>query len=321
MKTYLRRMAVSLGVLTILILCALPSLAAEKYPSRPITFIIPFQGGGTATTTIRFLAPMLEKELGVPFVVVEKPGSGGAVGWRALQTEPPDGYTLGSATKSLFGVTYSTKGKVDYKNFDPVVMLTKDHYSVTVNIESPWKTLGDYVKYAKANPGRIRAGSSGSGGLWHICIIAFNKVAGVEITHIPFKSGGESFVAVLGNHIESTFASVGDFPGVEETGKLRILAIGGEKRNPFYPDVPTAKEGGVNLVMGNWRGVMAPKGVPKERLEILERAFAKIVKTPQYNEFMKNNKMTNDFMGFSEFKKVYFEDAEEIINYTKSIQQ
>ena len=194
--------------------------AAEKFPSRPITFIIPFQGGGAATTTIRYLAPMLEKELGVPFVVVEKPGAGGAVGWRALQSEAPDGYTLGSATKTLYGATYNTKGKVDYKNFDPLVMITEDHFSVTVNSASPWKNLADFIKSAKENPGKVRVGTSGTGSIWHISMMAFNKLAKVELTHIPFKSGGEAFVAVLGNHIESTFCSPGDFPGISESKKV-----------------------------------------------------------------------------------------------------
>ena len=322
MKKLFSRLAVSGLVLILFLLLPFGGMAAEKYPSRTITVIIPFSGVGVITNTIRALAPILEKDLGVPFVVVEKAGGGGAVGWRALQSEPPDGYTLGAASKSLYGATYNTKGKVDYKNFDPVVMLCAASFGITVNTESPWKDLKAFIKSAKESPGKIRAATAGTASLWHIALLAFNKAAGVDITHIPFKSGGECFTAVLGNHIESTFSTPSDFPGALETGKLRILAIGSEKRSPYYPDVPTVKEAaGLDLVMGNWWGVIAPKGVPKDRMEILDRAFAKAVKSPQYLELMKNNKMGSDFVGSAEFRKFYLKDAEVVINYTKSIVQ
>jgi len=190
--------------------------AAEKYPSKPITFIIPFSGGGTITNTIRALAPLLEKDLGVPFVIVEKGGGGGAVGWRALQVEAPDGYTLGAVSKSLYGATVNTKGKVDYKNFDPVVMLCAADFGITVNVESPWNDLKAFIKSAKENPGKIRGATAGTASLWHMALLSFNKAAGVDITHIPFKSGGECFTAVLGNHVESTFSTPATFPALSK---------------------------------------------------------------------------------------------------------
>ena len=195
-KLFSKVMVVGSLVLILFLLLPFAGGAAEKYPSKPITFIIPFGGGGVITNTIRFLAPMMEKELGVPFVVVEKPGAGGAVGWRIVQTEAPDGYTLGAATKTIFGATVNTKGKVDYKNFDPITLLTQDHFAVTVNAESPWKNLNDYIKSAKESPGKIRVGTSGTASLWHIAMLAFNKLAEVELTHIPFRTAddGHNFV-------------------------------------------------------------------------------------------------------------------------------
>ncbi len=320
MMRHFKKLMVSSLVLTVLLLLTGISFAAEKFPTRPITIVVPFASGGLANILIHTLAPIVEKDLGVPIVVVEKPGSGGAVGWRWLQSEKPDGYTIGSVSKSIYNATHTTKGKVDFRNFDPIAVLTEDYFSVTVNADSPWKTLADYVKYAKANPGKMRAGSSGSGGMWHISILAFNKVVGCEIIHIPFKGGAESVVAVLGNHIESTFATPGDMTGVLESGKLRILALGGPKRNPFYPDVPTVKEAGVDLVMGNWRGLAAPKGVPKERMDIIEKSFAKAVQTPKYQEFMKANRLTNDFEGSAEWAKHYIKDGEAMLAILKTIE-
>jgi tripartite-type tricarboxylate transporter receptor subunit TctC len=320
MRKYFWKLMLSGMVLLIALAISAPLGAAEKFPTRPITIVVPFAAGGLANIIIHTLAPIVEKDLGVPIVVVEKPGSGGAVGWRWLQSEKPDGYTLGSVSKSIYNATHTTKGKVDFRAFDPIVVLTEDYFSVTVNVDSQWKTLADYVKYAKANPGKMRAGSSGTGGMWHISILAFNKVVGCEIIHIPFKGGAEAVVAVLGNHIESTFATPGDMTGVLESGKLRILAIGGPKRNPFYPAVPTAKEAGVDLVMGNWRGLAAPKGVPKERIDIIEKSFAKAVQSPKYQEFMKSNRLTNDFEGSADWGKHYLKDGEAMLEILKTIE-
>lgn len=321
MKVWVKNFLVSGLVLGIVLTLLGPLNAAEKYPTKPITIIVPWASGGLANVIMHTLEPTLKKEFGTPVVILEKPGSGGAVGWSTLQVEKPDGYTLGVASNSIFGATYQTKGRVDYKQFEPIVGLTQDYFSVTVHVDSPWKKLDEFVNEAKASPGKIRAGSSGTGGIWHICILAFNKAGGVKLTHIPFKGGRKSVTALLGKHIECTFATPGDMTGVLDTGKLRILALGGPERNPFYPDVPTVKEAGVDLVLGNWRGIIAPKGTPKDRIQIIEKVFARAVKDPRYNEFLEKNRLTNDYVGTEGMIKKYFENAEVILGTLKSIEK
>ncbi len=323
MRRNIRRLTtVFFTVAFVIVISALtPINAAEKYPSKPITIIMPWSGGGFKNVLLRTLQPLLEKELGVPIVIVEKPGSGGAVGWGTLQVAKPDGYTLAPASKSIFGAHWVTKGQVDYRNFEPIVTLAYDYFSITVNAESPWKTFDDFLKYVKANPGKVRAGSSGTGGIWHICLLAFNKAAGTEIVHVPYAGGGKAVVAVVGKHIESTIVTPGDMMAVLPTGKLRILAIGGPVRNPFYPDVPTVKERGIDLVMGNWSGMVAPKGTPKERIQVIDKAFANALKDPKYNEFLKKNRVTNDYAGAEETRKYYFQEAETMLNFLKTVQK
>jgi tripartite-type tricarboxylate transporter receptor subunit TctC len=298
-----------------------PINAAEKYPSKPITIILPWAGGGLKNVLLRTLQPILEKELGVPIVIVEKPGSGGAVGWATLQAEKPDGYTIAPGSNSIFGAHWVTKGRVDYRNFEPFASLTQDYFSITVNSESPWKTFDEFYKYVKANPEKVRAGSSGTGGIWHLCLMAFNKAAGTKIVHVPFEGGGKAVVAVMGKHIESTIVTPGDMTATLPTGKLRILALGGPARNPFYPDVPTVKELGIDLVMGNWSGMVAPKGTPKERIQVLEKAFANAAQNPQYIEFLKKNRVTNDFAGTEETRKYYFQTAETMLAFLKTLEK
>jgi len=313
MKDNLKKFILHVFVLAVAFSLAAPGSAYSKFPEKTITIVMPFGAGGTGDIILRFLAEIMHRDLGVPVVVVNKPGSGGAVGWTLLQAKKPDGYNIGYASNSLYTATHRTKGSVNYKNFDPIVMLNSTPFAITVNAKSQWKTLGQFVKYAKENPGKIRVGNSGAGGIWHISGLMFEKKAGIKLTHVPFKGGAKAAAALLGGHIEATSVTVGDMSSILPTGKLRILAIGGDERDPFFPDVPTAKESGVDIVMSNWRGVVAPKGVPKDRIAILAKAFEKAVKDPKYVNFMKQKKLISVFKDADDFRKFFFGAGEGLI--------
>lgn len=298
---------------------SLPGLSQAAYPKKTITTVMPFGSGGTGDIILRFLGDVMKQDLGVPVVVVNKPGSGGAVGWTLLQAKKADGYHIGYASNSLFTATHRTKGSVNYKNFTPIVMLNSTPFAITVNAKSPWKKLSEFVKYAKENPGKVRVGNSGAAGIWHLSALLFEKKAGVKFTHVPYKGGAKAAAALLGGHIEATSVTVGDMSSLLPTGKLRVLAIGGDKRDPFYPNVPTVKEAGVDLVMSNWRGVVAPKGLSKDRLAVLGKAFEKAVNDPKYVAFMKQKKLISVFKGPQEFGEFYFEAGKNLINVLKEM--
>ena len=162
----------------------------EKYPSRTIRIVFPWSPDGVAYVMTEGMKPYLSTGLGVPVVIDSKPGGGTAVGMKELQIQPPDGYTVGINSTSLIGATYMTKGDVDYKNFDLIASFTEDFYAISVNVDSPWKTLPDLITYMKANPGKVRIGNSGVGTAWHVASIVFAQDMGVEITPVPFSAGG-----------------------------------------------------------------------------------------------------------------------------------
>ncbi len=278
----------------------------EQYPSKAIRIIVPWAPGGLGPVMIEMLKPILSEKLGVPIIAENKPGGGTSVGMKELQEANPDGYTIGVESASIFGVTHTTKGAVDYKKFEPIVSLTEDYFAITVNSDSQWKTFPEFYAYVKAHPKEVRTGNSGTGGTWHVAALAFNKEANVELLPVPFQGGGNAVTALLGNHIDATSVSIGDMTNVLDTGKLRILALGAPKRDSYFSDISTIKESiGKDISLGNFRGIIAPVGTPIERIEILEKAFTEVSKDPRYIAFLEKNKITNDFLGREEFTKKY----------------
>jgi len=238
-----------------------------------------------------------------------------------LQGAKPDGYLIGMVSTSLILETHKNKGKIDYNKFDPIVVFSTAPCAITVHADSPWKTIGEFLQYAKANPGKVRVGNSGTGATYHIFAVSLEKKAGVKFTHVPFGSGAASGTALLGKHIEAASQNLADIAASLATGKLRVLATSGEKRDSFNPNVPTLKESGVDVVATIWRGLGGPKGIPRDRIEILEKAFAKTVQDPAYKEMMKRIMLEDNFMGTADFRKMYFRDADVLIPILKELEK
>ena len=293
--------------------------AAEKYPTKTITVTIPFSGSGASNVIYRALFDIAEKYLGQPMVVVNKEGSGGAVGWTLVQAMKPDGYNLAYGSNSIILHTYRTKGRLDYRNFVPIVRLSETPCALTVNKASGWNTLADFIQYAKANPGKARVGNAGAGAFYDLATYRFEALTGTKLVHVPYKGGPLAGAALLGGHIEAAMVTSADLSNVLSTGKLTMIGMASEKRYSMFPDVPTMREQGVNLVMVLWRGLIAPKGMAKEKIAILEKALEKATQDPQYEEFMKKRQFSNDFMSNAEFSKKYYEEGEELMALMKSL--
>lgn len=317
----------SKGVITVLLMAmvALPLAtqagAQEKYPKETITIYFGWAPGGTGDLLLRGLAEQMQKDLKVPVVVENKPGGGGVLSWGLLQGAKPDGYTIGYVSNSVILETYKTKGKIDYNNFNPILLLNSTPMAITVHVDSPWKTIGDFLEYTKANPGKARVGNTGMGAIFHIFALSLEKKGGGKFTHVPFKTGADCGTALLGKHIEAVANNPGDLSASLATGKLKLLAMSGTKRDPYFPDVPTLKEKGIDVVMEIWRGVAAPKGTPKERIELLEKAFLKAMAQPRYQDLLKNLMLPNNFQENAEFRRLYFGDAEVLLPILKTLEK
>jgi len=302
-----KRIFAILFVLSLMV--ALPIHAAD-FPTKEVQIIIPWAAGGATDLIFRALAATTGKYFGKAVVVVNRPGGGGAVGYTEAAQAKPDGYTLVSAVTPLTILPHQVTTAFTYKNFDAIINVVDDPSMFLVRSDAPWKTLKEFLDYAKKNPDMITVGNSGAGGGVHLVALAFERAAGVKFNHIPFSGGGPSVTALLGGHINAV--SVSPPEGIEhvKAGKLKIIALFAEKRFEMFPDVPTVKEQGIDFVMGMWRGLVAPKGTPPDAIKKLHDAFRQGMDDPVFKKNAKDMAVNLSYLGPEAFGKLLAHDHE-----------
>jgi tripartite-type tricarboxylate transporter receptor subunit TctC len=302
-----KRIFAILFVLSLIV--ALPIHAAD-FPTKEVQIIIPWAAGGATDLIFRALAATTGKYFGKAVVVVNRPGGGGAVGYTEAAQAKPDGYTLVSAVTPLTILPHQVTTAFTYKNFDAIINVVDDPSMFLVRSDAPWKSLKEFLDYAKKNPDMITVGNSGAGGGVHLVALAFERAAGVKFNHIPFSGGGPSVTALLGGHINAV--SVSPPEGIEhvKAGKLKIIALFAEKRFEMFPDVPTVKEQGIDFVMGMWRGLVAPKGTPPDAIKKLHDAFRQGMDDPVFKKNAKDMAVNLAYLGPEAFEKLLAHDHE-----------
>ncbi len=263
------------------------SFAEDKFPSEPITLIVGFAPGGTGDLPLRYLGETASKKLGQPVIVINKPGAGGAVALGEVKNAKPDGYTI--AFLSTGGVMGAHMRKLPYdpvKDFEPVIQHTASVYGLVVQADSPFKTLEDLIAYAKKNPNKVTYSTAGASTPQHIVMLQLADAAGVKWTHIPMGGGVKAATQLLGGHVTACAGSPEWKPFVDE-GRLRLIAMFGDERLEDYPDVPTLKELGYDIVAPSLYSVVGPKGIPEDRVLILHDALHEGMKTQGYKDLLK----------------------------------
>jgi len=284
------------------------SKEAEKYPSKTIEAIVPFAPGGSVDVSMRILAAVAEKDLGQKMLIVNKAGGGATEGQSYVARAKPDGYTLLAMTSSV--VTNTITKKVDYTidSFDPILQYCFDPEILFVTATSPYKTLDDFMAAAKKEP--IMNATSGHSTSHHIAGIVLEKLTGITLTYVHTKGGKEPITMVAGGHVVSSLGSYGVTKSLIDQGKIRVLGVMSEKRDPRFPEVPTFKEKGVDVLYGPWRGVAVPKGTPPEIVERLSRAFKKALDTEEVKTKFANTNIPIDILDGKDFAKVVKNDYE-----------
>jgi tripartite-type tricarboxylate transporter receptor subunit TctC len=259
----------------------------SRYPSRPITYIVPIPPGTGTDLSVRLMAKELEKQLGQTIVVINKPGAALTIGTAAVASAKPDGYTIGfSGGPPLFFTPLLEK--VPYHPLKDLRMVTQFggfNFGVIVKGDSPFKSFKDLMNYARQNPKKLTYGTTGTNSMPHITMERIAKQENVQITHIPFKGTPESQTALLGGHI---LAASGDFgSSLVESGETRVLMLLKEEKSAEYPQVPILKDMGYDLPYPMFIGVITPKAVPDGIVVKLDEAFAKAMKEPTFIKGMK----------------------------------
>ncbi|WP_422372964.1 tripartite tricarboxylate transporter substrate binding protein [Hoeflea sp.] len=248
---------------------------ALAFPDKPIEYIIPFGPGGESDISARFQQPFFKDKFGQDLVVSYKPGGGGAVGWAQLNSMNADGYTIMGINLPHIVIQPAQKD-VGYTT-DDINAFYMFHYTpdaIVVTADSPYQTLEDFVADAKANPGSVTMSGSGKATANHLAQIRFDKMAGITTTYVPFKGTGASTTANLGNQVKAQWGYT--TVGAAQGDAVRMLAVAMEERHPLFPDVPTFKELGYDMVGGAYRGMAVPKDTPDDVVKALSDAFGQV---------------------------------------------
>ena len=263
-----------------------PGLAQSAYPERPIKMVVAYAPGGGTDITARLTAEYVQKYLGnnATFVVLNRPGAGGAIGFTELANAAPDGYTIGFVnTPNVLTIPIERKSNFHWQDFDLLGNLVDDPGNFSVHADSPHKSLKDLVAFAKANPGAVTYGTTGIGSDDHIATLAFERAAGIKMTHVPFKGAAEVHKAIVGKDITVAAMNIGEaLQYVKGGSAMRQLGQMSTTRTALAPNVPTFKEQGYDIIMASLRGIGAPKGLPPAVRDQLAAAVQKAANDPEF---------------------------------------
>jgi tripartite-type tricarboxylate transporter receptor subunit TctC len=275
----------------------------DGFPSRPIKLMIAFPAGGPTDITMRALADNASKILKQPVIIENKPGAGGSLPAQQLQTAAADGYTLAQIPLGVFRLPYTTKISWDpVKDISYVINVTGYAFGIVVPTDSPLKSWTHFVGWAKANPGRLTYGSTGTLTSPHLTTELIAQELGIQLQHVPYKGSSDLALAIVGGHIMAAADSTGFAPLVE-SGKLRVLNTWGEKRLAKFPDAPTLKELGLNIVQNSPFGIGAPRGTPAAVVKRLHDAFKLAMEEPSYVQALARYDMLPIYMNSADYTK------------------
>lgn len=267
-------------VSTLLGVCA--TAQAQNFPAKPLTLVVPYSAGGSTDATARLVAEGMSKHIGQPVIVENKPGAGGGIGALYVKRAPNDGHTM-LVTSASHIVNKVMDKSVEYdmqKDFRPISQLTNLPIVLVVNAKSDLKSVEDLIAYAKAHPGKLNYGSAGNGTVQHMSASMLANMAGIEMTHVPYKGGAAALTDLLGGQIDLVFAPINEIVGHAKEGNVRPLAVTTLKRSDVLPEVPTMDQTLKGYQLPLWFGVAVREDVPDEKAAILSKALQQALQDP-----------------------------------------
>jgi tripartite-type tricarboxylate transporter receptor subunit TctC len=300
---------------TALLMLVVPASAESPdtdFPGgKPVEMTVMFGAGSAADVTARFLADGMAKQLRVPVPVINRTGGGGAIGYNHVSRQKPDGHSIIWNSNSISSTYHSGVLPFDYRTFDAVARVSIETPAIAVRSDAPWKTLREFIEHARANPGKLRIGNSGTGSHTHFSSSALFATAKTKVIDVPFGEG-QAVVNLLGGRIEGVVQLPAALVPHVKNGDLRVLAVLGSQRDPIFPDVSTASELGYSVSLDMWRGIAVPKGTPVPVIRKLQDAIEQTVHSPPFNEAGKSIGFTPAYLSSERFAALVASDDEKL---------
>lgn len=290
---------------------------SQTFPSRPVTFIVPWPPGGSTDLAMRSLSVLAEKHLGQRIVIENKPGVSGTMGAQALaQNAKPDGYTIAQMPITVFRLPHMSKMAFDpMSDFTYIIHLTGYTFGVVVRADSPHKTWQDLVAWAKANPGKLTYATPGNGTSLHITMETIAQREGVQWTQVPYRGFADASVGLLGGQVMAHADSTG-WAELVNSGRVRLLVTWGAQRTKRWPNVPTLKELGYPIVSSSPFGLAGPKGMDPAAVKVLHDAFKKALEEPEFQKTLEKFDQEAYYLNSADYAalaKKTFEEEREIV--------
>ena len=298
--------------------------AAQAYPTKPITMIVPFPPGGLADTVGRPVAEAMSRELGQPVVIENRGGAGGGIGMAHVAKAAPDGYTvlMALSSYSVLPEADSVLGRPQmyaYNALRPIARITADPTVLAVRADAPWKTVKEFIEDARKRPGAINFGSSGNYGTMHVPMEILKQVADVRMTHIPYTGAGPAVTALLGGQIDAVSTGPATVLQHVKSGRLRVLAHWGNGKLVSMPEVPSLKEAGYNAEYAQWSGLFVPAATPEPVVQRLRAAARAAANDPKVKEVILGAGSPILYQDTPEFEKYVQDDVRRMADVVKKI--
>ena len=257
---------------------------AQAFPSQPINLVVPWPPGGGSDVAMRLVADTASRKFGVPVAVINKPGAGGTIGLKEVTLSKPDGYTVGMlATGAIFS-QYNNPAASAMSDFEVIAFFGDDPALISAGAKTGFKTISDFVNAAKASPGKIKNGNDQPGGSSYITAALLEKKLGVRLIKVPYAGFAPTVQALISGEVDTATVPAPDIAQHHKSGAVKVLGVASDKRHFLLPDVPTFREQGVDFVAGAWRAIAGPKGIPAERLAMLEAKLLEALRDPEFQE-------------------------------------
>lgn len=312
-------MITTLRCFTVMVCTLMPitNAAAQTYPSRPIELVAPTGAGGGSDLVARMVADIINKEKLLPqqVYVQNRAGGGGTVGQTYVAGRRGDPYIFMQAATNIVSVPIRTGLDAGLDKFTPLGAIGFDLNSLCVAIDSPYRTLKEFIAAARDKPNTISVGITSPGGNAHYLMHRLEKLTGARFNKVSFKSGAESVTAVMGGHIQATAENLGEVLGQVENKKLRLLGVPSAQRLAALPGVPTLKEQGYDIRAGGLRGFVAAAGIPRDAAKLLEDTLAKVHKNAAWRDYLTRNMYEDIYMNSEEFTRWLTDQRAELTQY------